>query len=551
MLPPPLSKVLRPCHPSWRAFQIRSVANAPRKVSTNNGSQTHGDQQPSTPESGRVLEPLHQPEIRTYVTKDLRSSGPPSQPKIRRLVAKDREIYSWSPSTGFSKGRANPATKDTDLLVEKSKKPRRRSKRRRESVIGSTGDVDNLKNSDGSAEGEQLIAPRQQNDVIPPEQSSSYPDEAEDTCKTEKVSKQASVHEAVRSTSSTSLLEELFPEVKRKDLSPTPTPKREVPRLFLPNDYVVDAPIPRPATPTTRRERLTHALQSRGEEVTVLTLSRCSTELSESDFRRLIPKGRHIEAWIRDGEFYDIIPGRDPISLERLPFYYLLFKTPGAALAYQENAARLHKLARLHTPGDAFSAIPPTPGLLEDGEDLHAAVHSYTLVPPTLLLRLNIVHQPYQDSFRSLIAQGGYHPVVSASGKKTPKVLLRIEGYEIGHSAFYKIIFQGGRSRGIPWAISGGPRGLSRLEDLMDKSRIRQTATNPDAPANDLDDGTKGPSDQAIQKKLYNRWIVDFEDEDEARRFARVWHRKTLPYTKGMDWKDSEQERICNAEFLW
>src|SRR6185312_5605542 len=85
------------------------------------------------------------------------------------------------------------------------------------------------------------------------------------------------------------------------------------------------------------KEQVTESFLNSGEKITVLQLEHCSTELTEIDFRRLIPKGKHIESWNRDGEFYKIIPGRDPLSLERLPFYYLLFKTPESAYAYQNN----------------------------------------------------------------------------------------------------------------------------------------------------------------------------------------------------------------------
>jgi hypothetical protein len=53
--------------------------------------------------------------------------------------------------------------------------------------------------------------------------------------------------------------------------------------------------------------------------------------------------------------------------------------------------------------------------------------------------------------------------------------------------------------------------------------------------------------------RVYNRWIIDFDDEDQARRFAVIWHRRVLPnVTKGdKTWKDYEEVRMCNCEVLW
>jgi hypothetical protein len=53
--------------------------------------------------------------------------------------------------------------------------------------------------------------------------------------------------------------------------------------------------------------------------------------------------------------------------------------------------------------------------------------------------------------------------------------------------------------------------------------------------------------------RVYNRWVLDLEDEDSARRWSVWWHRRVLPELssgKGA-WKDGEEARICNTEVLW
>ncbi|KAF2654492.1 hypothetical protein K491DRAFT_600803 [Lophiostoma macrostomum CBS 122681] len=376
------------------------------------------------------------------------------------------------------------------------------------------------------------------------------------------------------------LLEELFPEASSY-IQPHYTPRNPYPKLDLPNDI----PLVRPThgdTPKSQRQQMLEAFQSRMEPITALQLLHCSTQLTEMDFRRLVPKGKHIESWVRDGEFTKVIPGRDPLSLERLPFYYLLFKSAEAALAYQNNATRLHKLAGLHRPTSIFSAIPPPKGFLEDGEDLSTVLSSYLLQPTSLKLNLNMVMQPYNPTFRALLEAGGYKPIVpstGSNGEKIWKVLLHIEGWEPNPLDLYYIFLRHAQDRGLAWPFHDGANSVRKLRDLADfKSRLLATAApraanpskyearsnsdsqldsdlnfgflNSNDAANEQDEGKPAVS-QLVMNRLYNRWIVEFSEEGAAQRFARLWNRRVLPAPRFVTWRDTEEVRMVNAEFLW
>jgi hypothetical protein len=371
-----------------------------------------------------------------------------------------------------------------------------------------------------------------------------------------------------------SLLEELFPEASSY-IQPHYTTRNPYPKLELPKDVPL---VRRSYTEAAKsqRQRILEAFQTRTEPLTVLQLTNCSTGLTESDFRRLVPKGKHIESWVRNGEFQKIIPGRDPLSLERLPFYYLVFKTPESALAYQANVSRLHKLSGLHQPSSIFSAIPPPRGFLEDGEDLNAVMSSYLLKPTTLKLNLNMVMQPYNPSLRALIEQGGYNPIVpntDAKGHRIWKVMVHIEGWEPLREDLYHIFSRHAYDRGLSWPFHNETLGISKLRDLVDVKQKFQAVSshNPRAASHDPGDdssddlnfnslnvdpleqsgGGKGTVSQVVMNRLYNRWIIEFDDEDAARRFARMWHRRILPASKLATWRDTEEPRMINAEFLW
>ncbi|KAH7401017.1 hypothetical protein DE146DRAFT_735981 [Phaeosphaeria sp. MPI-PUGE-AT-0046c] len=386
-----------------------------------------------------------------------------------------------------------------------------------------------------------------------------------------------------------SLLDELFPEANAP-VSPEPVKDRDqYPKLEPPSSERLI----RPETvgpPKGAKQQMVESFLRSGEDITVLQLQHCSTELTESDFRRLIPKGKHIEAWNRDGAYYKVIPGRNPISLERLPFYYILFKSPESAYAYQNNVTRLHKLAALHQPTNIFSAIPAPRGFLEDGEDVDAVTSSYLLRPTEHAPAIRTLMQPYHPGLRSLFTQGGYTPIMPDADDKRNriyKVLMHIEGYEPSFSDLFTVFRRDAASRGLPLPLRNESiTSLHRLRDLVNlKTHVIPIATtNPrayDTARSEAVDGSASidtkidyddpniayfmkndePLDrnnakeinQIIMNQVYNRWILEFDDEDEARRFAIAWHRRALPELSKTErtWKDYEEARMCNTELLW
>jgi hypothetical protein len=381
-----------------------------------------------------------------------------------------------------------------------------------------------------------------------------------------------------------SLLEELFPEASTAPPARDSEKQEKYQKLELPesNRLIRRETID---TPRTLKEQVFQSLHKRGEQVTVLQLEHCSTELTESDFRRLVPKGKHLEGWNRDGEFFKIIPGRDPLSLERLPFYYLLFKTPESALAYQNNATRIHKLAALHQPSSILSAIPPPKGFLEDGEDISAIRASYVLKPTEHAMTLRTLMQPYHPALRALLDQGGYKPIVpnvDDKGNRIHKVLMHIEGYEPSRSDLFKIFTRDAYNRGLALSLRNEvSSSIHRLRDIVNLKTHMQpiSTTNPrafghwestdstsmklefDDPAiaalmrsdTEADGDATKSINQIVMNRMYNRWLIEFDDEDEARRFAFAWHRRPLPeLVKGdRTWKDYEEVRMCNCEVLW
>ncbi|KAH9872110.1 hypothetical protein J1614_006371 [Plenodomus biglobosus] len=388
-----------------------------------------------------------------------------------------------------------------------------------------------------------------------------------------------------------SLLEELFPEATELPPSSSPVEKNpdQFPKLELPDarqSTRLNAPkhvLSRGARLQQKQAQVMESFKKNMhmENISILQLSHCSTELTEVDFVRLIPQGKHIENWRRGGEFFKIIPGRDPLSLERMPFYYLLFNSPEASLAYQKNAARLHKLNALHQPTNILSAVPAPKGFLEDGEDVSHATSSYNLVPPQQGLHLTSIMQPYNPELRALVERGGYYPIVpniDERGQRIWKVLMYIEGYEPSPAELFRIFTGEAWSRGMQLSLyTESASSINRLRDIVNLktstksvSSIRPRAYGtPDNPRSEaqttFDDptiqslmGVEGQDgikelNQYVMNRVYNRWLIDFDDEVAARRFAINWHRRVLPGksdSKGT-WGMTEVVNMCNAEVLW
>lgn len=579
MLPPRLLP-LRYFSPSWRVIQIRQASGTngtppkrhpPRRHRDNSQPSTKPSDSITSRENDAISHDISQSEtsptnsdadFRVRKVPFIRKWLPPDHPRFHSRPAQPRSTTSEKngahDSLAKDESRASQHDSRNRIVSEQLCDSNEISDRNIIKEIRSTRARDktvipeaNLKakpdakpdaNLEADGSRNKTITYRAvQNKDVPPPPAQSPPIE-EPPQPSDSILRKEEEPKKIPNSDNSSLLEELFPEIVKKEPSTTQKPsERIVPKLDLP-----DLPRPvvsLPARQKSMRERFTEAFISRGEDITVLKLQHCSTALTEADFRRLIRQGKHIEGWVQGGDIAQVIPGRDPVSLARRPFYWLLFSTHDAAVAYQANANRIHYLAARHTPSSVFSAVPPPPGVLENGEDLHALIQSYTLYPPSLKLPLNMVLQPYEPFLRAVVEQGGYRPIVDDREEKLHKVLLWIEGQEPHPFTLHNSIQKDGAEKGLIWGIAGAQKGIKRLADLTDIQKLSRPSSEPDG---------QTEIRQEIIDRVYNRWIIEFETERMARRFARAWHRRRLPIAgdKG-DWKDDSTVRMCNTEVLW
>ena len=374
-----------------------------------------------------------------------------------------------------------------------------------------------------------------------------------------------------------SLIEQLFPEETKRYDAAKAKREREIPRL----------PLEMPGEGQTRIDRVERvsprisefesrkAMQKRKEmefqakatsQTSVLVLLNASKNLTEDDFRRLIPKGEHLDGWrMEQGDILNIIPGRNLATLEQENHYYLVFSNPLSAFVYQGHATRISRLAAEQTPDSLHTALAPTPGYMLNGVDVYAAIQAYTLTSSTQTLNLRQLKPPLSPLMSSIVQRGGYSAILDRPDKMPYEVRLTLEGPQLPASRIRYIVYESGRDRALGW--SGGEESnikiskyepappVRRTSDVGLASRIRteesQLLLDMNRSQMFFPDSTQDVETTKKYKTANNVYILGFHTEHAAQSFVRYWHRKPMDWGKKSVESDGDLPPIANAELLW
>ncbi|ROW05271.1 hypothetical protein VSDG_00152 [Cytospora chrysosperma] len=314
-----------------------------------------------------------------------------------------------------------------------------------------------------------------------------------------------------------------------------------------------------------------------GSHSTVVVISGTSPSLTETDFYRIAPEGKHVEGWA--GGLVKVVQARDSITYEPLGQYYLMFYSRPSALAYVDEVNRLHALSRklLHAPAasgrevarGALDQAPATPQpYLTDEEQ--AAVRSFTLlspsIPPKISVRLWNTHLVADLAAKSNIADVVQRLRPEAA---TPaKVLLRLNPSGGGGASgagdpgglttdeLWLTLRDDGRERSAPWVLSNFSTGIMPVKPRFTTSQsgIKVEATPVRVPLEPDDDVYDDESGEPVVGELphaaersgemlggggggvaavdrderFNRFILTFTQPAIARRFVRCWHKRVI-----------------------
>lgn len=337
-----------------------------------------------------------------------------------------------------------------------------------------------------------------------------------------------------------SLYEQLFPEESaRADKRHTTQPKA-IPRLPI----NTDSNTPKQGRRESKSEQLAKIWDA-GEEDRrvkhhVLVLRSASKSLRPDDFRRALPRGKHLQSWKQRGQYSKVIPDRDPVTLEKTGDYYIVFRNSFAAETFRKHVKRIHELSKSVAVNSILDPLPP---MLNGSEgftaiEMEQMVRDFSLVPPSMNLHLEKQHEGLP---MAVIEKGGYPQILP--GKLTPKqpqVLLELtNGPMPNYFQLRDAINQDGRRRNLPWPILAGPFGMrqlnmqrsARLSDGDSEHQVAEDQEGNGEDSTDVDSELVRDVKGKLEKPSHGqRWIVAFTDMEEAVRFARAWGRRKFPW---------------------
>ncbi|KAK2850578.1 hypothetical protein FQN49_005525 [Arthroderma sp. PD_2] len=273
---------------------------------------------------------------------------------------------------------------------------------------------------------------------------------------------------------------------------------------------------------------ITSPLLSERPHKTALLLSRAPASLTERDFLRILAPGKYIEGWRSQGGLEQIMPIRNPKSLDRTNGWVLVFTTPAAAAAYQVKVRKLRELLRNNSPFYPASGLD-IPSNYSVRGSLGFALQDYTLTSPWQYPLLTAEHFPFGKwvnscirTYETITGAGTMHGRQSASSpSQSPS------GYPvricISRNAFLgptaqslrNFLVWDGKTRSVPWDLIEGDDKITFLN-----------SGNADG------DGLLSESSHSKPKfgeYDISNWRLMFNSASGARRFVRTWHMKDYP----------------------
>lgn len=378
--------------------------------------------------------------------------------------------------------------------------------------------------------------------------------------------------QVVQYQTSQSLLAELFPEETKvavaEERREGPGSPGRIPIPHVPLISVNDSGTERHSTGISPVRRVRAKGPDLTPKSTVLELRYASKSLTEEDFRTLIPRGVHMHEWTQRGEFVKVIPKRDPWTLEQTGNYYIVFNSEENAKAYKQHVSHVHDLAKQHTPTSLTSEIAPPPGYTINGEDVSSLVQSYALIPPQQKLFLQYLVAPFTPLQQNIFKRGGYAQILGEGREGAAQVLVVfLEGRQPSYFEISDAVHLDGKRRGLEWKLLPGETAIRKVDRREPKKKEEASLFDRDFEMEgevdvlselEAEGGKRKRTaqDRAKAPTYGQRWILSFENVEEAKRFALQWHGRAFPWHDRAlrKWQGKgfgEQVLMVRAEFLW
>ncbi|KAF7508795.1 hypothetical protein GJ744_008672 [Endocarpon pusillum] len=272
---------------------------------------------------------------------------------------------------------------------------------------------------------------------------------------------------------------------------------------------------------------------------TILIIPAASTSLTRADFIRLLPEKNRTDS----GAMGSTIPGRHPMTLDRLPYWIVVFRTPFLAATYQSRLRWYHENAVKNLPTHPLQAaliwgrgLTPPPGYIdpESGEDVWKRMLEYSLLQPRQNFGVTALLPDFPPSIMQSIQRHARWAEYSQLRSWT--VLVRIDGARLGQAAFARFLKEDGIARNRAWDImSPYPPGTS-WHDLP----------SHETPASISEEGSVPHGKMGLQ--IFG---IKFRSEGEALRFWATWHRRPFLFLTEDASEPRHNAPLLHVETVW
>lgn len=391
------------------------------------------------------------------------------------------------------------------------------------------------------------------------------------------------------------LIEQLFPE-RYATAKAQPEPTREVPPLEVPSS----APPPGPESRWTpeqghgisQNELMRRKIAAQPPNTSVLVLRNAGKNLTEEDFRRVIPQGKHLEGWtLEQGDILRAVPGRNLETLEPTGDYYLLFSTPLSAFTYQSHVMRIHRMVVANAPSSLLSSpIAPPPGYQLEGMDAHDAINSFTLLAPDQALQLRQLKPPLAPAMQFVVKHGGFERLMQRKERMPFEVRLTLEGPQLQLPFIRHVLRTSARDRGLGWS-TGADDELPRLSQwepmsavdmpslsnkgssakdwaenhhkrgiplLASKSSNSARASNSGDASTEDAFGAVNNADELRKRTPRPVYIAGFAAEQAMQSFMHFWHGRPMAWSGadragggGTGDEEGDAPPVAHVQVLW
>ncbi len=231
------------------------------------------------------------------------------------------------------------------------------------------------------------------------------------------------------------------------------------------------------------------------------------------------------------------------MTLNRLPYWIVVFATPFLAAAYQSRLRWYHENAVENLPTQPLQAalipgrrLTPPPGYIdpESGEDVWKRILEYCLLQPTQNFGVTALLPNFPPSIVQSIR---WHTRwAEHSQYRSWTVLVRIDDERLGKATFARFLKEDGVVSKRVWdTMSPEPAGTS-WHDLPSCGTPASVSREGGFPQ-----GNKG----------LQMFGIEFRSQGEALKFWRKWHRRPFPFPISEASASDYDAPLLQVETLW